>query len=166
MLSSRMLLGLLVMSFGQSVIRDSMIPCMTQRTLGILTLNMTTDTSTMWLHLGAKPSLSQLPQCMQGVYIGVKNSPLLQAKLAHRIRHWEFLDTADLLLEVRFSDREGESENSLQKRPHCIRYMVMATLFWDVCVNTGTLLSTSYSRIDGIYVIDYPRLRASGMGML
>ena len=96
MLSSGMLLGLPVMSCGQSVIRDSTILYMTQRILGILTLNMMTDTSTMWLRLDAEPSLSQLPQRMQGVYLGVRNSQceLYLVKSHTRVATiYQFIDT-------------------------------------------------------------------------
>ena len=116
MLSSGSLLGLPVVSCGQSAIRGLTISCTTQGTLGILT----TDTSMTWLCLGAKPSLSQLPQRMQGVYyVGAGNSPV-SSKLADRICCWEFINMADLLPEVRLSNREGELEKLLQKRPRCV----------------------------------------------
>ena len=101
LLSSGMLLGLLVMSCSQSVIRDSTIPCMTQRILGILMLNMATDTSTMWLRLGTEPSLSQLPQRMQGVYVGVRNSQceLYLVKSHTRVATiYQFIDTNQFIV--------------------------------------------------------------------
>ena len=52
--------------------------------------------------------------------------------------------------------RERSGKVVSEEAPLCHRYMVVATLFWDVRVSTGPLLSTSYSRIDGLYVIDYP----------
>ena len=73
--------------------------------IGIANTSTTTDTSTTWLRLDAEPSLSQLPQRTQGVYVGAGNSPV-SSKLTDRIRLWEFIDMADLLLEVRLSDRE------------------------------------------------------------
>ena len=112
-------MGLPIVSCGQSAIRGSTISCTTQGTLGILASSMTTDTSTTWLRLGTEPSLSQLPQRMQGVYVGAGNLPV-SSKLADRIRHWEFIDMVDLLPEVRLSDRDGEAEKLLQKRPRCI----------------------------------------------
>ena len=153
--SSGLLMGLPVVSCGQSAIMGSTISCTTQGTLGISTSSTTTDTSTTWLRLGTKPSLSQLPQRTQGVYVGAGNSPV-PSKLADWIRRWEFIDMADLLPEVRLSDREGEAEKLLQKRPCCVTDIWSWLLFWDIRVSTGPLLSASYSRIDGLYVIDYP----------
>ena len=117
--SSGSLMGLPVVSCGQSAIRGSTISCTTQGTLGISTSSTTADTSTTWLRLGTEPSLPQLPQRTQGVYVGAGNSPV-SSKLADRIRRWEFIDMADLLPEVRLSDREGEAEKLLQKRPRCV----------------------------------------------
>ena len=44
----------------------------------------------------------------------------VSSKLADQIRRWEFTDMADLLLEVRLSNREGELEKLLQNRPRCV----------------------------------------------
>ena len=44
----------------------------------------------------------------------------VSSKLADQTRCWEFIDIADLLPAVRLSDREGESEKLLQKRPRCV----------------------------------------------
>ena len=82
--SSGSLMGLPVVSCGQSAIRGSTISCTTQGTLGISTSSTTADTSTMWLRLGTEPSLPQLPQRTQGVYVGAGNSPV-SSKLADRI---------------------------------------------------------------------------------
>ena len=117
--SSRSLLGLPVVSCEQSAIRGSMILCATQGTLGISTSSTTTDTSMMRLRLCTKPSLSQLPQRTQGVYVGAGNLPV-PSKLVSRIQHWEFINMADLLPEVGLSNREGESKKLLQKRPHWV----------------------------------------------
>ena len=79
----------------------------------------TTDASMTWSRLGSQPSIWEAPQHTQGVYVGAGNSPV-SSKLADRIRHWEFIDMADLLPEVRLSDREGEPEKLLQRRPRCV----------------------------------------------
>ena len=118
--SSSSLLELLVASSSQSVVRGLMIPSDTmQSTLGFSTSSLSAKTSITWLRLGDEPSLSQLPQCTQGVYMGAGNSPV-SSKLAEQVRRWEFIDMADLFPEVRLSDRDGESENLLQRRPRCI----------------------------------------------
>ena len=118
--SSSSLLELLVASSSQSVVRGLMIPSDTmQSTLGFSTSSLSAKTSITWLHLGDESSLSQLPQCTQGVYMGAGNSPV-SSKLAEQVRRWEFIDMADLLPEVRLSDRDGESEKLLQRRPQCI----------------------------------------------
>ena len=70
MLLSSTLLGLPVLSSGQSTIRGSMIPSTVQGMLGLLTLSMTVNTSMTWLHLGTEPFLSQRPQFTLGVYVG------------------------------------------------------------------------------------------------
>ena len=119
MSSSGSLLALPVMNCRQSAIRGSTISCMIPGILGISTTSTPTDTSTTWSCLGAEPSLSQLPQRTQGVYVRAGNSPV-SSKLADWIRRWEFIDMADLLPEVRLRDREGKSEKLLQKRPRCV----------------------------------------------
>ena len=115
--SSSSLLGLPVASSSQSVIRGSTMPTdMTHGTLGFSTSGSSAITLTTWLRLVVEPSLLQLPQHTQGVYVGAGNSPV-SSKLVEWIRRWEFIDMADLLPEVRLSDREGKSEKLLQRRP-------------------------------------------------
>ena len=119
MASTSTLLGLPLAS-SDSVIRGSMaLTSTTQGTLGCSTLGMLTETLTTWLRLGSKPSLLQLPQCSQGVYVGAENLAV-SSKLTKQICRWEFINMTDLLSEVRLSDREGESEKLLQRRPWCV----------------------------------------------
>lgn len=103
MVSPSTLLGLPVLSSGQSTIRGSMITSTVQGMLELLTLSTMVNTSMTWLRLGTEPFLLQQPQFTQGVYVGVGNSPV-SSKLADRIPHWEFIDMADLLPEVRLSE--------------------------------------------------------------
>ena len=63
---------------------------------------------------------------------------------------------ADLLPEVRLSDREGESEKLLQKRPITSQIYGYGYIVFGMYVSVLSHLSASYSRIDGLYVIDYP----------
>ena len=59
------------------------------------------------------------------------------SELAEKICQWdlEFVDVADLLPKVRLSDREGEPERLLPRRPQCI------TDIW-FCLNCfGTYVS-------------------------
>ena len=92
----------------------------TRGTLRCSSAGWMADTATKWSRLGGEPlSRVSLSQSNQGVYVGAGSS-LVSSKLVERIHRWEYVDMADLLPEVRLSDREGESEKVLQKRPRCV----------------------------------------------
>ena len=86
---------------------------------------------------------------VEGVYVG-DGRPPIPAKLAQKIRLWEFIDMGELLPEFSQSNDEACSSKTAKNPRQVTNIFSWMQCFYDVCQYLGTGLSRSDPKTDGL----------------